>query len=75
MEKLAVPAEVAKLTEVRAKLRELGPRPDGVDVDEARHALLRIDTCLKDQLEATMSAPVPVGQDFQEWRFLQVSQY
>jgi hypothetical protein len=45
-----------KLAAMRAELAELGPRPSGVQVDEARNALLRIDACLQDQLENLVSA-------------------
>jgi hypothetical protein len=45
-----------KLAAMRAELAELGPRPSGVQVDEARNALLRIDACLQEQLENLVSA-------------------
>jgi hypothetical protein len=72
-----------KLAAMRAELAELGPRPSGVQVDEARNALLRIDACLQEQLENLVSAATadvalaPVasngggGQDEQQLRTTQ----
>ena len=67
-----IPSEVAKVADVRAKLRALGPRPDAVEVEEARKAIVNIEACLKDQLANISAAPCPPGEDIENWSADQV---
>jgi hypothetical protein len=71
-EALPIPTEVAKVADVRAKLRELGPRPDAVEVEEARKAIANIEACLKDQLANISAAPCPPAEDIENWSADQV---
>lgn len=64
--------EVVKLSEARAKLRELGPRPDPLEVEEARKAILLIQDSLQEQAEVLYSAPCPHGQGLEQWQASQV---
>lgn len=69
---LPIPREVTKVADVRAKLRELGPRPDAVEVEEARKAIANIEACLKDQLANISAAPCPPAEDIENWSADQV---
>lgn len=68
----ALALEVVRLAEARAKLKELGERPDPVQVEEARKSILLIESSLKDQLEELFTGQCPPGEDLQQWRFSQV---
>ncbi|KAG0579936.1 hypothetical protein M758_4G137400 [Ceratodon purpureus] len=59
---------VVKLSDARAKVKELGPRPDPVDVEEARKAILRIQDALQDQVGEVYAAPCPPGHDLERWQ-------
>lgn len=64
--------EVVKLTEAREKLRDLPPRPDPLEVEDARKSVLLIQNTLKDQLEELYAQSCPPGEDLEDWRSSQV---
>lgn len=66
-----VALEVVRLAEARAKLKDLNPRPDPVQVEEARKAILLIENSLKDQSESVFAVQCPPGEDLQRWRSVQ----